>query len=288
MIREPRVSSAVQRSLMRLCNDKFGVPDIAELATLADLSLRYFQRRFVAEMGLTAGQYARTRRLQRASYRLLYRPFWSVIDIALDAGYASPEAFARAFRRWFGQSPTAFREAPDWAAWSRACISIDPEGAMYPTRPPDVSVVQTEQRWVAALTYRGAPAAFSDTLRRFTAWRRAERRSPRVSATINLFHDDGEEASDDRIHITLCAETPKPVTPTPDGLRPLRGAMRPGFCESGCLPVANRGPIFRSMSSGSHSFQTLQKKMRKPLYISCSKTRAAMRGRLCEKWQRQI
>jgi AraC family transcriptional regulator len=81
--------------------------------------------------------------------------------------------------------------------------------------------VQTEQRWVAALTHRGAPVAFSDTLRTFIAWRRAERRSPHVSATINLYHDDGEEASEDRIHITLCAETPQPITPTPDGLRPL-------------------------------------------------------------------
>jgi len=36
----------------------------------------------------------------------------SVIEIGLGAGYSSPDAFARAFARGFGRSPTAFRTAP--------------------------------------------------------------------------------------------------------------------------------------------------------------------------------
>ncbi len=36
--------------------------------------------------------------MKRASYRLAYRDAQSVTDIAMDAGYDAPDAFARAFR----------------------------------------------------------------------------------------------------------------------------------------------------------------------------------------------
>jgi AraC-like DNA-binding protein len=57
---------------------------------------------------------ARLRRrilLERAAYQLVTSRS-SVLDIAVEAGYASHEAFTRAFRRAFGATPSAWRVQP--------------------------------------------------------------------------------------------------------------------------------------------------------------------------------
>lgn len=58
--------------------------------------------------------------MKRASYRLAYRDEERVTDIAMGAGYNAPDAFARAFRQRFGQSPSSFRKSPDWEPWLAA------------------------------------------------------------------------------------------------------------------------------------------------------------------------
>jgi AraC-like DNA-binding protein len=55
--------------------------------------------------------------LKRASYRLAFEGDKRVIDIALEAGFESPEAFSRAFKRTFDQSPSEFRAEPKWPEW---------------------------------------------------------------------------------------------------------------------------------------------------------------------------
>lgn len=40
-----------------------------------------------------------------------------MLHIALDNGFEGPEAFARAFKRNFGQSPSDFRCEAQWQKW---------------------------------------------------------------------------------------------------------------------------------------------------------------------------
>jgi AraC family transcriptional regulator len=49
--------------------------------------------------------------LERAAFRLLTSED-SVLDVALEAGYASHEAFTRAFRRAYGRTPSEWRRHP--------------------------------------------------------------------------------------------------------------------------------------------------------------------------------
>ena len=55
-------------------------------------------------------RFAEALRLDRAAERLR-RGEGLVDDIAYAAGYDSPSAFGRAFRRRFGTTPSAFRQA---------------------------------------------------------------------------------------------------------------------------------------------------------------------------------
>src|SRR5262245_42010097 len=79
-----------------------------DLARAANLSAFHFHRIFRAITGETTGGLVRRLRLERAGQAL--RGGAPLIEVALDAGYGSPEAFGRAFREAFGITPTAYRK----------------------------------------------------------------------------------------------------------------------------------------------------------------------------------
>ncbi|WP_429234145.1 AraC family transcriptional regulator [Aeromonas salmonicida] len=85
-------------------------PDLSieALADRACLSLYHFHRVFTAVAGETPGEMCRRLRMQRAAWQLCYTDA-SVTTIALGAGLASAQAFAKAFRRHYGCTPGAFR-----------------------------------------------------------------------------------------------------------------------------------------------------------------------------------
>lgn len=86
-------------------------PDLSieALADRACLSLYHFHRVFTAVAGETPGEMCRRLRMQRAAWQLCYTDA-SVTTIALGAGLASSQAFAKAFRRHYGCTPGAFRQ----------------------------------------------------------------------------------------------------------------------------------------------------------------------------------
>src|SRR6201991_2778528 len=98
---------------------------LSPLAQVAAYSCCHFHRRFAGLTGLSVHRYVQLSRFKRAAWQAAFRPGASMTDIALDAGYESPEAFSRAFRQRLGQSPSAFRDAPDWQAWANAWRELD-------------------------------------------------------------------------------------------------------------------------------------------------------------------
>jgi AraC family transcriptional regulator len=94
--------------------------DLNAVSAVAAFSKYHFHRQFTATFGLSVHRYIQLSRMKRASYRLAYRDDQSVTDIAMEAGYDAPDAFARAFRQRFGQSPSSFRKAADWEPWLAA------------------------------------------------------------------------------------------------------------------------------------------------------------------------
>ena len=82
-------------------------PTLAELAALAGLSERHLGRAFKQSTGVTLGHAIDEARFKRAVH-VLQSGQASIAAVAAQMGYTSPSAFARAFRRWSGQSPRAF------------------------------------------------------------------------------------------------------------------------------------------------------------------------------------
>ena len=84
-------------------------PKLAQLAQLFRVSETQLKRSFSEQTGQPIGRYIAQRRMEAA---------WALVTMGLplaqvadEVGYANPEAFSRAFRRHYGQCPSAARAA---------------------------------------------------------------------------------------------------------------------------------------------------------------------------------
>jgi AraC-like DNA-binding protein len=87
------------------------VPSLDGVAKALGASARTLQRQLRNEQTSFAAVLAELRREMAPS--LLRDGRLAVSEVAFLLGYEDPSAFQRAFRRWFGRSPRAFRSAPD-------------------------------------------------------------------------------------------------------------------------------------------------------------------------------
>jgi AraC-like DNA-binding protein len=101
--------SAFVESLASSLDDHEATAD--DLAARMYLSRSHFDRLVGAACGETPGRFRRRVLLERAAYRLMTSED-GVLDIAVEAGYSSHEAFTRAFARAYGASPSRWRESP--------------------------------------------------------------------------------------------------------------------------------------------------------------------------------
>lgn len=108
---------------------------LEQVAAHAGLSPYHFSRLFTARMGRSVMAHVRGRRLVRGARRLASEPGLRLVDLALDCGFESQEAFTRAFKRVFGITPGRFRTG----------FALTPIENQYPMNAPSstsTSVVQ--------------------------------------------------------------------------------------------------------------------------------------------------
>lgn len=82
-----------------------------ELAARFGFSRFHFDRMISSVAGEPPAAFRRRILMERAAFRLLTTDA-SLLDIAVDAGYGSHEAFTRAFQRAYGAAPTRWRIQP--------------------------------------------------------------------------------------------------------------------------------------------------------------------------------
>jgi len=82
---------------------------LSDIADGCGVSKFHMARAFEARVGMPVMQYARARRLSNAAERLAEGAA-DILSLALDTGYASHEAFSRAFKAQFDCTPEAVRK----------------------------------------------------------------------------------------------------------------------------------------------------------------------------------
>ncbi|GLR72115.1 AraC family transcriptional regulator [Agaribacter marinus] len=82
---------------------------LTDVSSHAKMSHWHFQRIFKALTNETLKSYVRARRITNSLDRVL-KSEGSILDIALDAGFQSHEAYTKAFQRLYGCTPIQYRQ----------------------------------------------------------------------------------------------------------------------------------------------------------------------------------
>lgn len=100
--------SLVGKAIWLIESNLGGMLSLNDIADQLQVTPFHLARAFSEATGQPLMRYVWRRRLTQAAQALAYGQA-SVLTIALDAGYAAPEAFTRAFRAAFGLTPSALR-----------------------------------------------------------------------------------------------------------------------------------------------------------------------------------
>jgi len=116
----PRIPGGLRGGRLRLVvdyiHDNLARPiTLWELANVAGVSVRHFERAFRQATGIPPHAYVLQKRLASARELLLSQPLLCIQEIAVQTGFSSSSHLASAFRRQTGLSPSAFRRLPDRA-----------------------------------------------------------------------------------------------------------------------------------------------------------------------------
>jgi transcriptional regulator, AraC family len=181
---------------------------LESLSSLACCSPYHFHRQFAAFSGLPLYRYIQWLRLRQASWRLAFNTHERIIDIALDAGFQSPESFSRAFRTAFGKSPRQFRLEPDWLDWHQRV----PKMASQEQQTMDVKIVDFPTIKVAMLQHRGSPDLVNNSVATFIAWRKSTGFSPvRSSNTFGIAWDDPATTPPEAFRFDICGSVTEAI-----------------------------------------------------------------------------
>lgn len=190
------------------------------LSGVAAFSKFHFHRQFSSLFGIAVSKYVQLKRLKRAGHQLAYRDM-SITDIAYGCGYESPEAFARAFKAYFAQTPTDFRKTPNWEIWLAtfeplAKVRIPDMAKAYSN--DDIELVDFPETRIAVLEHKGDPKGIPNSVRKFISWRKENGLPPSESATFNILHDNPNEVSLSGYRIDICAEIKSHVKDNKEGI----------------------------------------------------------------------
>ena len=134
------LTNALEIVEQRLCEPM----NAADLAKACFMSYSGLQKLFAYALGCSVSEYITKRRLSRASMELLENR--SITDVALYYQYNSSEAFSRAFRRFWGITPSEFRKTRRFAELHPKfkLENIDGGIIMSERKPLDVSELYDE------------------------------------------------------------------------------------------------------------------------------------------------
>lgn len=188
---------------------------VERLSRVANFSKFHFHRQFTRFCGVGVGRYIQLIRLKAASQQLVRQRQRKIIDIALDAGFETPESFSRAFKQVFGQTPTSFRRHPDWEQGSR----LFRFNASERVDPMDIRIVNVPTYKVAVLEHRASPARLTDSVMTFIDWRKSSGLSPVASSlTFGVAYDDPDACPPSEFRFDICGTVPHDVPPNPQGV----------------------------------------------------------------------
>lgn len=188
------------------------------LAEVACFSPYHFHRIFSGMVGEGVAAHLRRLRLERAANRLSFTQL-PVTDIALNAGYDSPEAFSRAFKGLFELSPVRYRELalagglPPASGRSHLALCRADQLIQEGKLTMEATIKDLPELNVAYVRHVGPYEQCETAWEAVCAWAAPKGLLGPKSAFIGLCHDDPEITPPDKIRYDACLTVPQGVEP---------------------------------------------------------------------------
>ncbi len=205
---EDRMTEAVRAILERLDEDI----SLPELADSVCLSRFHFHRLFRGLLGETVGEMIRRLRLERAVNRLRTTNA-PITEIAFEAGYATHEAFIRAFRSAFACTPSYMRRKSSYNGLLPASNGVH-YGAESPIRfietqgdiGMEVEIRTLEPQKIVCMPHTGPYYMIGATFGALAGWLKENR--VEMAQTVALYYDDPDVTAVERLRSDAGAFVP--------------------------------------------------------------------------------
>lgn len=212
--------------------------DLETLARVASLSPYHFHRVYRGLLGETVNATVRRLRLQRAALDLLDRKL-SIERTARRAGYASQEAFTRAFRAEYGEPPARYR-----GSRLEATVAAERDAASY-----RVELVELPRLRVAMIEQRGDYRLTSKAFERLMTFAATAGLLRADTRTIGIYRDDPEAVPTSELRSSACISVGADWTPA--------GEVVEGFVEGGRYArIVHTGPYNELRAAYDWLYQT--------------------------------
>ena len=181
--------------------------DLKQLSEIACFSKYHFHRLFTAYTGLSLQQYIRWLRLKRAAHQLIVDKNKSIIEIAINAGFESHEAFTRAFKQACKRTPSEFRAQSSWQVWEQPPYCLHKEGE----KTMNVSIKNLQGRRLAVLEHRGDPKKVGESVNKLISWAKAQtiNLKPKAGDAFGFAYDDPETTAPEEFRFDLAITVPE-------------------------------------------------------------------------------
>ena len=191
-----------------------------DLGCVAHFSRYHFHRLFRGMVGESVMEHVRRLRLERAAHRLKFSDE-PVTRIAFEAGYETHEAFSRAFRTMFDESPSQFRETHKAMPFRSvpSDVHFAPDGKVEDFRTyeggasMDVRIERVAPMQVVFTRHLGPYSEVGADWERLMSWAGRQgllRGSPTI---LGIVHDDPEITPPERFRYDACLVVDGAVRP---------------------------------------------------------------------------
>jgi len=195
-----RIDHVVSRLSSVIANEE-AIPSVVELARGAHLSEFHFMRVYRALAGEPLGATIQRLRISQAVH-LLTQTTASVSEIAGRVGFATPQAFARAFRQLLGVSPSEARET------RYAKLEVPGPRRNSTTNPAiRVEVVELSPFRAVALRNVGDYKDLDQAYSRLFAWLADRGAIESIQGIWGIPHDDRRDTPADESVFDCCLAT---------------------------------------------------------------------------------
>lgn len=176
------------------------VVTLEELAEVACFSPYHFHRIFRSWVGESLAVYLRRLRVEHAAITLRHSDK-RVFDIALDAGFQSPESFAKAFRKRFDLSPQQYRDAFQFRkVETESTLELVKHRLFYESENKmEVTIVKHDVRKIASVRHLGPYLEVGTAWNSLCSWAGPKGLINENATFLGLSYDDPDISDEDKI-----------------------------------------------------------------------------------------